>query len=99
MEKEGPFTLFLPVNEAIEALDAPLNEMSSKELKKFVHAHMVNGNFLSMDLMKHESLKRINKKLLQIEVINGKVQINQSRLLFKNTEAQNGVIHYIYPVL
>ena len=31
--------------------------------------------------------------------MNGKLRINQSRLLLKDTETRNGVIHYIYPAI
>lgn len=99
LEKEGPFTIFLPVDQAITDMANPLDEMSQKELKKFLKTHMVKGKHETIDLLKLDKIKTVNGKNLQVENVNGKVRINQSRILFKNLEARNGVIHLIYPAI
>ena len=73
--------------------------MSSRALKKFIKAHIVEGKLFTQDLKDEEVLKTLNKKRLQIEYTNGKLQIAGSRILFKNSEARNGTIHYIYPAI
>ena len=97
--KKGPYTIFLPVDEAIEELDTPLEEMSSRQLKKFTQQHIVSGLYSKKDLTKEKNLKTLNRKSIHVELVNGKVRIQESRLLFTNTEAQNGIIHFIYPAL
>jgi len=98
LEKGGPFTVFLPVDKAIEDLwDEPFDGLSKTDLRRFVSSHIINGKFFERGLMEQETLETLNGRILQIEFLNGKVRINQSRLLLKNTEARNGVIHFIYP--
>jgi uncharacterized surface protein with fasciclin (FAS1) repeats len=99
LEKAGPYTVFLPVDKAIENLETPLDKMSSRALKKFVKTHIVEGKLFTQDLKDEEELKTLSKKRLQIEYVNGKLQIAGSRILFKNSEARNGTIHYIYPAI
>jgi len=49
--------------------------------------------------MEIEELETINGEDLKVEFFNAKFQINQSRILFKDTEARNGFIHFIYPAI
>ena len=100
LEEKGPFTVFVPVDQALETLsDMPFEELSPEALKRLVSSHIVRGKFYSRDLMECDTLEALNGRLLQVELANGKLRINQSRLLLKDTEARNGVIHYIYPAI
>ncbi|MHC4323028.1 MAG: fasciclin domain-containing protein [Planctomycetota bacterium] len=100
LEEEGPFTVFVPVDQALETLGGvPFEELSPGGLKQLVSSHIIRGKFFSRDLMEQESVETLNGQVLQVELINGKLRINQSRLLLKDTEARNGVIHYIYPAI
>ena len=49
--------------------------------------------------MERETLEALNGQVLRVELANGKLRIDESRLLLKDTEARNGVIHYIYPAI
>jgi uncharacterized surface protein with fasciclin (FAS1) repeats len=75
------------------------DELSPAALKQLVSSHIIMGRFYSRDLMEQESLETLNGQVLQVELSNGKLTISQSRLLFKDTEARNGVIHFIYPAI
>jgi uncharacterized surface protein with fasciclin (FAS1) repeats len=44
-------------------------------------------------------METLNGQTLKVGFANARFQINQSRLLFKNDEARNGVIHFIYPAI
>ncbi len=100
LEGKGPFTVFVPVDQAIENLSSvSFDDLSPTALKQFASSHIVKGRFLTPDLMEQEKLETLDGGLLQVELMNGKLRINQSRLLFRNTEARNGVIHYIYPAI
>lgn len=99
LEKQGPYTVFLPVDEAMEQLEVPLDEMSARDIKNFARRHIISGRYFNEDLFKEEQVKSLNRESLKLEQENGKVKIKQSRLLFKDIEARNGVIHFIYPVL
>ena len=41
----------------------------------------------------------LSGETIAIHLINGKLQVGGARLLFRGTEARNGVIHAIYPFL
>jgi hypothetical protein len=100
LEGKGPFTVFVPVDQAIENLSGvSFDDLSPAALKQFASSHIVKGKFLTRDLMEQEKLETLNGGVLQVELLNGTLRINQSRLLLKNTEARNGVIHYIYPAI
>jgi hypothetical protein len=100
LEQEGPFTVFVPVDQAIENIDyLSFDELSKGELKQFASSHIVRGKFLTQDLMELDRLETLNGQVLQVGFENAKFRINQSRLLFKNYEARNGVIHFIYPAI
>jgi uncharacterized surface protein with fasciclin (FAS1) repeats len=98
--EDGPFTVFAPVDQAMESLDEELFEDAEGEsLKQLLSYHILPGKFFTKDLMEHESIKSINGHKLKIELEYGKLKIEQSRLLFKDVGARNGVIHFIYPAI
>jgi uncharacterized surface protein with fasciclin (FAS1) repeats len=100
LEAEGPFTVFVPVDQAIENMSGvSFDELSPAALKQLVSSHIIRGKFFVRDLMERERLETLNGQVLQVELMNGKLRINQSRLLLKDTEARNGVIHFIYPAI
>ena len=100
LQEEGPFTVFLPVDRALESLEGiDFNEMSSEDMTQFIYSHIVRGKFFSSDLMGCDNLETLNGNRLTIRFNNAKLMIDESRALFKDTEARNGVIHYIYPAL
>jgi hypothetical protein len=99
-EEEGPFTVFVPVDQAIENLSGvSFDELSPAALKQLVSSHIIMSKFFVRNLMELERLETLNGQVLQVELTNGKIRINQSRLLLKDTEAHNGVIHFIYPAI
>jgi hypothetical protein len=53
--------------------------------------------FVRWNLGDLEKLETLNGRVLNIELVNSRIRINGSRLLFKDHESRNGVIHYIYP--
>jgi len=100
LQEEGPFTVFAPVDQAMESLDEELFAGAEREsLKQLLSYHIVPGKFFSKDLMERESLKSINGYELKIELEYGKLKAHGVRLLFKDVEARNGVIHFIYPAI
>jgi uncharacterized surface protein with fasciclin (FAS1) repeats len=100
LKTKGPFTVFVPVDQALENLSGVFfEELSPEALEQLVSSHIVRGRFYSRDLMELQTLESLNGQVLQVELTNGKLRINQSRLLLKDTEARNGVIHFIYPAI
>ncbi|WP_430817046.1 fasciclin domain-containing protein [Carboxylicivirga sp. RSCT41] len=99
LASDEPFTIFIPVDKALEDLDVPFEKMSKRELKKFLKTHMVKGKLLSRDLMQYDQIESLSGMELKIDFKHAKNTVNTSRVLFKDTEAQNGVLHFIYPAL
>jgi uncharacterized surface protein with fasciclin (FAS1) repeats len=98
--EEGPFTVFAPVDQAMESLDEELFADAEREsLKELLSYHIVPGKYFSKNLMERKSLKSINGYKLTIELEYGKLKVHEVRILFKDQEAKNGVIHYIYPAI
>ena len=97
---KGPFTVFVPVDQAIESLSGvSLGEPPPAALKQFVSVHIVRGRLPSRDLMEREELVTLSGQAVKVELVNGKLRVNQSRLLLKNSGARNGVIHYVSPAM
>ena len=100
LREKGPFTVFVPVDQAVEALgDDFFTGLPPDEINRIFAGHIVPGRLLTRDLMELNTLEALNGEALDVEAVNGKLRISGSRLLFKNKEARNGVIHYIYPVI
>ena len=100
LQEEGPFTVFAPVDQALESLEDKLfSDAPLESLKQLLSYHIIPGKYFSKDFIELKSVKTINGYELKIELEYGKLKIDQSRLLFKDVEARNGVIHFIYPAI
>jgi uncharacterized surface protein with fasciclin (FAS1) repeats len=113
LQEEGPYTVFAPVDQAMELLDEELfADTQLESLKQLLSYHIVPGRYYSRELAELKSIKSLNGYKITIEMeygklktdqvrllFKGKLKTDQVRLLFKDVEAKNGVIHFIYPVI
>jgi len=100
LQEEGPYTVFAPVDQAMELLEEELFADTQREsLKQLLLYHIIPGKVFTKDLIGRKSIKSLNGYKLKIHMEFGKLKIEQSRLLFKDQEARNGVIHFIYPAI
>lgn len=100
LNKAGPFTVFVPVDKALLALgDSGFESLSPEMLRQALELHIAPGRLFEKDLMELDSVQSIHGEDLKIELKNSKLKIGGSRLLFKDTEAKNGVVHFIYPAI
>lgn len=100
LQEEGPFTVFAPVDQAMQNLDEELFADTQREsLKQLLSYHIIPEKLYFRELVERKSIKSINGYKLTIELEYGKLKMEQVRLLFKDQEARNGVIHFIYPVI
>jgi uncharacterized surface protein with fasciclin (FAS1) repeats len=98
----GPYTVLAPVDQAFEALPPAERKALFEDearLRTFVEDHVIPGRFDTPALLEVESLAAASGRTLPVTLVNGKFRIAESRLLFKNVGASNGVLHAIYPVL
>lgn len=99
---DGPFTVFAPTNAAFDKLPAgTLDSLlaDKEELTKILTYHVVSGKVMSTDVVKLDKAKTVQGSNVMIEVVDGEVMINDSKVTSVDIEAENGVIHVIDTVL
>jgi LPXTG-motif cell wall-anchored protein len=104
MEEEGPFTIFVPTNDAFDELsDELLDELLADplgDLNDVLRYHVVQGRVLAADItdgMEAETL--LEGESVTFSVDGGTVRINNATIVATDIEAINGVIHVIDAVL
>lgn len=102
-EGTGPFTAFVPTNEAFEKLGKEkvkelFNPENKDQLTTILIYHIVPGKYPSRNL-KSMNLKTVNGKNISVKVENGEIQVNNAKVLRKDIVGPNGVIHEIDTVL
>ncbi len=102
LKGKGPFTVFAPTDEAFAKLPAGTLEglLKDKEaLKKILLYHVVSGNVTSSDVVKLSSSKTVEGSEIKIKTKDGKVMINDAKVISADVKASNGVIHVIDTVI
>lgn len=97
----GPFTIFAPVNFAFSKLD-PINsfeeltsDANKARLSDILTYHIIAGKKMLRDFRHGQKLKTINGKDVDISVTDGDVSINGAKILSKDRQGSNGIIHSI----
>ncbi len=99
---EGPFTVFAPTNTAFAKLPSGTLESLLKDkvaLSKVLTYHVVAGNISSSEVVTLTSTATVQGQPIKIEVKNGDVYINESKVVTADIKAKNGTIHVIDTVL
>jgi uncharacterized surface protein with fasciclin (FAS1) repeats len=104
LEEQEMVTVLAPVDEAFDALppgfiEELLEKQNRERLKAFVGNHVLLGELSESDLRVLTSAKTITGDTITIRKVNGRLRAGDSRFLFKNIVAEDGLIHAIYPVL
>ena len=100
----GPYTVFAPTDAAFNKLPAGtveslLKPENKEKLKAILLYHVVSGDVPSSLAVKLTSAKTLEGKDLAISVENGRVMINNAKVVKADVHASNGVIHVIDTVL
>src|SRR4030095_13502934 len=96
----GPFTILAPVNLAFNNL-APstfaelLKQVNKNEVFGILAFHILEEKKLLKHFKNGQKLKAINGKELDVTVINGEVRINGAKILTRDRQGTNGVVHSI----
>jgi len=103
LQGKGPFTVFAPTDDAFAKLPAgTLDDLLKPENKEKLVAiltyHVVPGKVMAADV-KTMMAKTVNGKELGIKVEDGKVMVDNARVVKTDEAASNGVIHVIDTVL
>jgi uncharacterized surface protein with fasciclin (FAS1) repeats len=102
LQGDGPFTVFAPTDEAFDKLPEGTIEALLKDketLKTILLYHVVSGKVTSKEVVNLNTAETLAGKNIKIEVKDGSVMINDSKVTTADVMASNGVIHIIDTVL
>jgi len=96
----GPFTIFAPINMAFSKLtsdtfDELVKPANRQKLSEIMNFHVIAGKNLVTDLSNGQKLRTVNGQELSVTVGNNEVHINGAKVLAKNMQGSNGVVHSI----
>ncbi len=94
----GPYTLLGPVNLAFEKFDSLTADqfflpVNSNKLTELLSSHILKGKFMLADFVPGRKFKTINDKEVTVTLESGEVHINKSKILSKDRQGKNGVVH------
>ncbi|MBN1852853.1 MAG: fasciclin domain-containing protein [Pirellulales bacterium] len=100
----GPFTVFAPTDEAFAKLpkgtvEDLLKPENKEKLVKILTYHVVSGKVLAADVVKLKKVKTVEGSEAKINVQDGKVKIDNAKVIKTDIQASNGVIHVIDAVI
>ncbi len=104
LKGDGPFTVFAPTDEAFAKLPAGtveelLKPENKAKLTSILTYHVVSGNVEAEAAMKLKTATALNKKAIKLEVKDGALYLNASKVTTADVKCTNGVIHIIDTVL
>ena len=98
----GPFTILAPINLAFGNMAAPdsFDSMvkpgnTGNRLSDILTFHVITGKKLLRDFRDGQKLPTVNGKELDVTVKDGEVRINGAKILAKDRQGSNGVVHSI----
>lgn len=100
----GPFTVFAPTDEAFAALPAGtveslLKPENQQQLIDILKYHVVAGRVYDNDAVKAGSAPTLLGRTIDINFSAAGIRINEAKVVAKNIDCSNGVIHVIDSVL
>ena len=103
LQKDGPFTVFAPTDEAFAKLGAETIQSllaDPARLKSILLYHVVEGAVPASQVVGLSTATTVNGASVSIAVVDGAVILNGgSRVVTTDVQASNGVIHVIDTVL
>lgn len=97
----GPFTIFAPVNLAFSKLGPAdsfedlIHDGNKARISDIITYHVIAGKKMLRDFINGQKLKTINGKDVAISVKDGEVHINGARILAKDRQGSNGIVHSV----
>jgi transforming growth factor-beta-induced protein len=102
LKAEGPLTVFAPTDDAFAALPegtvaALLADIPA--LTDILLYHVVEGKVMASDVVELNQALSLQGQYLDIQVMDGKVMLDNAQVIITDIEAKNGVIHVIDAVV
>jgi Fasciclin domain len=92
-------TIFVPSNEAFQAIGSALGNVSMEDLTSILTYHVVEGTIGYSSMLSNTSLETLNGENVTITVSNGTVYVNSAMVIQADVLVANGVVHVIDNVL
>jgi uncharacterized surface protein with fasciclin (FAS1) repeats len=102
LKGDGPFTVFAPTDAAfakIPAADLEALLADKEQLTAVLTYHVVPGKVMAADVMGLDSATTVQGSDVDVQVVEGGVQVDGANVVQTNIEASNGVIHVIDSVI
>ena len=104
LKGDGPFTVFAPTDAAFaklpkETLESLLQPENKDQLIEILTYHVVPGKVLAQDVVALDSAATLQGDKVAIQVMGGKVKIDNANVVQTDIMAANGVIHVIDQVI
>ena len=99
---DGAFTVFAPTDDAFVALPEGMLEgllADTESLTQILLYHVVGDVVMADTVVTLDEAETLEGSKVEIEVVDGKVFVNDSQVTSTDIEASNGVIHVIDKVL
>lgn len=96
----GPFTILGPVNLAFSRLtaksyDQMLEPENRDDLTELLSGYILTGKKMLYDFRNDQKLPALNGKHVTVSVVNGDILINGAKILARDRQGSNGVIHLL----
>lgn len=96
----GPYTLLAPINLAFGKLAQPdsfesLLKQDGTRLHKILSYHIIKGKKMQRDFKAGQKLQTLGGVDLMVTLKEGDIYINDARILAKDRQGSNGVLHCI----
>lgn len=103
-EGTGPFTAFVPSNNAFAKMDKYKWEELQKpemrdQLTNFLLHHIAQGKYMLKHLKKTTTIKPMSGRTLKVSSKDGSVFVDESKITRSDLVGPNGVVHEIDQVL
>ncbi|MBP1751783.1 MAG: beta-Ig-H3/fasciclin [Geobacteraceae bacterium] len=92
---EGPFTLFVPSDEAFAKVNLSDMLNDGKKLKEAFTYHVLEGKYMAAEVAVMEHAHTLNVKPLTIREKDGEILIDNGKIVRSDIECSNGVIHVV----
>ena len=104
LKGDGPLTVFAPTNDAFAKLpagtiDELLKPANKDKLIAILTYHVVPGEVRAKDVIKVSSATSLQGQKIKVNTVNGKVNVDNAKVVATDIMASNGVIHVIDSVI
>lgn len=104
LKANGPFTIFVPMDDAFQQLSSGtlrslLKRKNRANLQGILKSHIVEGRHKAADVASMSTMHSLNDRPLHIQKKNNVLYVDDARIRRTNLTADNGVVHVIDRVL